>query len=92
MEVLSLPRMARRAGVTQQWLRDFADAGKVPCLRAGNRYLFNPVAVQEALAIEAAKHRANETPQAETIDAPGLQQFDEHPDHGVSSRALTAAR
>jgi DNA-binding transcriptional MerR regulator len=74
MEVLSLPRMARRCGVTQQWLRDYADAGKVPCLRAGNRYLFNPAAVQEALAVEAAKQRTNDTQQAEATEPQELQQ------------------
>jgi hypothetical protein len=53
-ELLTLPRMARRLGVTQQWLRDQAEAGKVPCLKADRRLLFNPVAVQEALASKAA--------------------------------------
>ena len=56
-ELLSLSRMARRLGVIQQWLRDEADAGKVPCLKAGNRYLFNPEAVQEALSTKAAQTR-----------------------------------
>ena len=56
-ELLSLVRMARRLGVTQDWLRGQADAGNVPCLRAGKRYLFNAVAVQEALAAEAAKQK-----------------------------------
>ena len=55
--LLSLSRMARRLGVTQQWLRDQSDAGKIPCLKAGNRHLFNPVAVQEALAAKAARTR-----------------------------------
>ena len=54
-ELLSLSRMARRLGVTQQWLRDQAKAGQVPCLRAGTRFLFNAEAVQEALAAEAAR-------------------------------------
>ena len=53
-ELLSLPRMARRLGVTQQWLRDQADAGRVPNLKAGRRYLFNAGAVEQALAVEAA--------------------------------------
>lgn len=56
-ELLSLARMARRLGVTQDWLRDQADAGNVPCLRAGKRYLFNAVAVQEALAVQAARQK-----------------------------------
>ena len=56
-DLLSLSRMARRLAVTQQWLREQADAGKIPCLMAGTRYLFNPAAVQEALATEAARTR-----------------------------------
>lgn len=57
VDLLSLGRMARHLGVTQQWLRNQADAGKVPCLKADARYLFNPVAVQEALAEKAAQIR-----------------------------------
>ncbi|KKM04693.1 hypothetical protein LCGC14_1761650 [marine sediment metagenome] len=52
-ELLSLSRMARRLGVTRCWLRNQADSGRVPCLRAGTRLLFNPVAVQEAPAAKA---------------------------------------
>jgi hypothetical protein len=57
MELLSLPRMARRLGVTQDWLRSEADAGRVPCLKAGKRYLFNAAAVAETLATKAAESR-----------------------------------
>lgn len=53
--VLSLPRMARRLGVTSRWLRAEADAGRIPCLRAGSRYLFAPVAVETAVAAMAAE-------------------------------------
>lgn len=56
-ELLSLSRMARRLGITQRWLRGQADAGKLPCLKADNRYLFNPIAVQESLAAKAARTR-----------------------------------
>ena len=56
-DLLPLSRMSRRLGVTQQWLRDQADTGKIPCLKAGKRYLFNPVAVQDALAAKAARMR-----------------------------------
>ncbi len=56
-DLLSLTRMARRLGVTQEWLRNQADTGKVPCLLAGNRHLFNPVAVEETLAAKAAQTR-----------------------------------
>jgi hypothetical protein len=55
--VLSLARMARRIGVTAGWLRAEADAGRVPCLRAGNRYLFSPAAVELALADRAARQQ-----------------------------------
>jgi excisionase family DNA binding protein len=54
-EVLNLPRAARRLGVTAKWLRDQADGGKVPCLRAGRRYLFDLDALEKALAREAAR-------------------------------------
>jgi excisionase family DNA binding protein len=54
-EVLTVNRMARRLGVTARWLRAEAEAGRVPCLRAGNRYLFNPLAVEQALAQRAAE-------------------------------------
>lgn len=53
-ELLPLARMARRAGVPQQWLRDQADSGRVPHLRAGARYLFESVTTLTALA-ELAK-------------------------------------
>lgn len=56
-DVLSLARMARRLGVTQTWLRSEADAGRVPCLRAGRRYLFAAAAVESILAARAAQER-----------------------------------
>ena len=56
-ELLSLSRLARRLGIPQQWLREQADAGKLPCLKIGNRYLFNSVTVQEVLASKAARTR-----------------------------------
>ena len=62
-ELLSLSRLARRLGVTQQWLRDQADCDTIPCLKAGKRYLFNVSAVQEAVAVLAAR------PQKEVNDA-----------------------
>jgi hypothetical protein len=57
-DLLNLPRMSRRLGVTQHWLREQADAGVVPCLKAGTRYLFNPHSVEQALAKKAAGDRA----------------------------------
>ncbi len=56
-DLLSLSGMARRLGVAREWMKEQADSGKVPCLKAGKRYLFNPIAVQEALAAKAAQMR-----------------------------------
>jgi hypothetical protein len=53
--LLPLNRMARRLRVTVAWLRAEADAGRVPCLRAGTRYLFAPDAVERVLAERAAR-------------------------------------
>jgi hypothetical protein len=56
-ELVILPRAARRLGVPVKWLREQADAGKVPCLRAGARYLFDLDAVRQELAKQAAESR-----------------------------------
>jgi len=54
--------------VPADWLKDQADEGKVPCLKVDKQYLFNPPAVQAALAIEAAKTRI--VPTSNGGDAP----------------------
>lgn len=56
-ELLSLPRAARRLGVPAKWLREQAERGKVPCLRAGARYLFDLDAVSQELGKQAAESR-----------------------------------
>ena len=53
--LLPLGPMARRLRVTSAWLRAEADAGRVPCLRAGKRFLFAPEAVEHVLAARAAQ-------------------------------------
>jgi len=53
-ELLPLAKMARRLGVTANWLKGQADADFIPHLKAGNRYLFNSQAVIEVLAVAAA--------------------------------------
>jgi len=53
--LFSAPKMARYLGVTQTWLKGEAASGRVPALKAGNRYLFNPAAVENALAKRAAE-------------------------------------
>ena len=52
--------MARSLKVTATWLRAEADAGRVPCLKAGTRYLFLPDAVTAALAERAGRERIAE--------------------------------
>jgi hypothetical protein len=64
-DLLSLSRMARRIGVPAAWLRAQADAGRVPCLRVGKRYLFHVCTVQEAVARMAANPNAKEGPSHE---------------------------
>jgi hypothetical protein len=56
-EVFTLARLARRIGVPATWLRAEADAGRIPCLRAGKRYLFDLATVQRELSDRAAKTR-----------------------------------
>jgi hypothetical protein len=53
--LLPLARAARRFGVPQAWLKNQADAGLLPCLHAGNRRLFNIVALEAALAALAER-------------------------------------
>ena len=53
-ELLPLSRAARRLGVSARWLKSEATAGRVPCLRADSRFLFDEAAVTEALRKRAA--------------------------------------
>jgi hypothetical protein len=48
-ELVALNRMAARLGVPSVWLKGQAEAGNVPGLRAGNRWLFVPEAVTDAV-------------------------------------------
>ncbi len=53
--VLTLPRMARRLGVTSKWLRDQVEAGRIPALPAGpGHWLLNVAAVDAAIEMLAA--------------------------------------
>ena len=47
--------MARQLGLRPAWLRAEAEAGRIPCLKAGRLLLFNPKAVARILAARAAK-------------------------------------
>lgn len=52
-ELLPLRRMAARLGVPSKWLKERAEAGDVPGLRAGDRWLFRPDVVGPAVAAMA---------------------------------------
>ncbi len=46
--------LAARLGVRARWLRAEADAGRIPGVRADDRYLFDPAAVERALLARAS--------------------------------------
>lgn len=52
--LLHAPALARRLRVPASWLRSEADAGRLPCLRAGRRYLFDAYTVERVLLARAA--------------------------------------
>jgi hypothetical protein len=47
--LLALSAMARRLRVTTKWLREEAEAGRVPHLKAGPALLFDPVLTERVL-------------------------------------------
>ncbi|HMO14369.1 MAG TPA: hypothetical protein PKD64_11475 [Pirellulaceae bacterium] len=47
--LVSLQKMARQLGVPVKWLRDQAQAGTIPGLKAGNRWLFCPDVAEAAV-------------------------------------------
>ena len=55
-KLLNLPECAKAIGAPVGWLKDKANAGKVPCIRFRKRkYLFNLNAVRRTLAEMAAE-------------------------------------
>jgi len=56
-DLLPLRRMAARLGVPSKWLKERAEAGQVPGLRAGNRWLFRPEVVMPVVAAMAAPNK-----------------------------------
>jgi len=47
--------MARRLHVPPKWLRQEAEAGRIPALRAGDRFVFRPDIVARIVAERAAE-------------------------------------
>lgn len=46
--------LARELRLPVDWLRHETNAGRIPCLRIGNRYRFNIESVRKSLAERAA--------------------------------------
>jgi hypothetical protein len=55
--LLPVGPMARLLRVQVKWLRQEAEAGRVPCLKAGNTLLFDPIAVERVLLERAQATR-----------------------------------
>ena len=51
---VNLHALALHTRLPREWLRREALAGRIPCLRIGQKLLFNPEAVEQALAKRAA--------------------------------------
>lgn len=56
---IPVSRMAHALGVSERWLRDEAEAGRVPHIRVGRRLMFNEQLVEQAL-LERAQANARE--------------------------------
>jgi excisionase family DNA binding protein len=55
VRILTLCELADHLRLPRTWLRAEADAGRIPCLRAGRRLRFDPAAVELALLRRAAE-------------------------------------
>ena len=53
-DLIPLTTEARRLRVSSKWLREEAEAGRIPALRAGKTFLVHPPSVEAAL-IQRAK-------------------------------------
>ena len=56
-DLVGLAGLSAALGVPVRWLRDEVRAGRLPCLCAGGRLLFNLNSVKESLAKRAAVSR-----------------------------------
>lgn len=57
-----LARRFKRFGLSAAWLKSEAEAGRIPCLKAGRRMLFDADAVEAVLiqrAVQEAKGSAD---------------------------------
>lgn len=70
-QLLPVGPMARRLRVPVKWLRDEADAGRLPHLKAGRAVLFDPDAVESVLC-----ERAKEWVDRDAVELPLLDEND----------------
>jgi hypothetical protein len=49
----------KRFGLSLAWLKAEADAGRIPCFKAGRKLLFDPEAVEKALLERARRSEPN---------------------------------
>lgn len=54
-KLLTLNQLSERTGLPAAWLRREADAGRLPCIRAGRLRMFDLAAVLKALAERQTK-------------------------------------
>lgn len=65
---LSLPGLAAALRLPEDWLKDEADAGRLPHIRIGKRYRFYLPAVEAALVERAARGDASEAHAAKAAE------------------------
>ena len=61
--LVGLSRLAAELRLPRNWLKQEAQAGRLPCLRVGRRLLFNRVAVEQVLADRAANPADQQRPE-----------------------------
>lgn len=53
-ELVPIEVLARKLQLSKAFLKNETRAGRIPCLRAGNRTRYNPASVVAALALQAS--------------------------------------
>ena len=64
-QIVDASQMGRLLRVSPTWLKQEAEAGRLPCVQAGKKVLFHPPTVERVLAQRAAVKPSGQ-PAAET--------------------------
>ena len=83
-DLLPLRRMAARLGVPSRWLREQAQAGLVPGLKAGDRWLFDPEVATPAVRSMASGDEVLSKSIAVSLERFGINASDPSSDAGVT--------